>query len=95
MNKFRIVRPILFFGAYLLLVAFISFEIITPQLPLPDDTCFYHTNTPPLWVDLFYLDSSGHTEPPFSLLHMFLILVISIALCFLTERVIRKPIKKK
>jgi len=57
---------------------FIDFVIITPLLPLPDDICFYHTNTPPIWVKLFYLDVMEHTEPPFSPLHILLLLLLSL-----------------
>lgn len=57
---------------------YVDFYLITKLLPLPDDICYYHTNQPPLWVDLFYLDGMGHTEPPFSGLHIILNLTLSL-----------------
>jgi uncharacterized protein YybS (DUF2232 family) len=57
---------------------YVDFYFITKFLPLPDDICYYHANHPPLWVDLFYLDGMGHTEPPFSGLHIILNLTISL-----------------
>jgi hypothetical protein len=56
---------------------YFDFYVITKFLPLPDDICYYHINQPPLWVDLLYLDNMGHTEPPFSGLHIILNLTIS------------------
>lgn len=95
MTIFRICVILILLIVYLFLVGFIDFELITPLLPLPDDICFYHVNTPPMWVDLLYLDSSGHTEPPFSGLHMLLILLASLTFGILTERKLNKWIKNR
>ena len=70
---FSVVFTILF----IVIIGYIDFEIITPLLPLPEDICYYHTHEAPWWVDLFYLDVSGHPEPPFSILHILLLLLIS------------------
>jgi len=32
---------------------YINYNILTPLLPLREDICFFHTNTPPTWVRLF------------------------------------------
>jgi hypothetical protein len=78
MTAFRILLSIIFTVAFCFIIGFIDFEILTPLLPLPNDICFYHTNTPPTWVRLFYLDSSGHTEPPFSGLHLLVLFFVSL-----------------
>lgn len=84
MTAFRILLSIIFTVVFGLIIGYIDFEILTPLLPLPNDICFYHTNTPPSWVKLFYLDSSGHTEPPFSGLHISILFFISLFIGVLT-----------
>lgn len=90
MTAFRILLIIIFTVLTLFVFGYIDFNILTPLLPLPDDICFYHTNTPPTWVRLFYLDSSGHAEPPFSGLHIMTLfaisLITSIYLAFKTDK---------
>jgi len=78
MTAFRILLCIVFTTIFCFVFGYLDYKVVTPFLPLPDDICFYHTNTPPTWVTLFYLDSSGHTEPPFSGLHILTLLLISL-----------------
>ncbi len=78
MTSFRLLLIIIFTALTLFIFGYIDFKILTPLLPLPEDICYYHTNTPPTWVRLFYLDSSGHPEPPFNGLHILTLLVISL-----------------
>jgi ABC-type antimicrobial peptide transport system permease subunit len=80
MTNFRVLLIIIFIIVFIFLFGYIDFEIITPLLPLPEDICFYHTNTPPTWIKLFYLDSMEHTEPPFSVLHILILFLISLIL---------------
>jgi hypothetical protein len=77
MTAFRILLIAVFTVLTIFVFGYIDYNILTPLLPLPKDICFYHTNTPPTWVRLFYLDSSGHTEPPFSGLHIMTLFAIS------------------
>jgi hypothetical protein len=79
MTAFRILLIIIFFVPTIFIFGYFDFYILTPLLPLPDDICFYHTNTPPTLVKLFYLDSSGHIEPPFSGLHILTLFAVSLA----------------
>jgi hypothetical protein len=72
--------------AFCFVIGYIDYVILTPLLPIPDDICFYHTNTPPTWVRLFYLDSSGHTEPPFSGLHISALFFAGLFIGVLTAR---------
>mgnify|MGYP000865077738 CR=1 FL=1 len=95
MTGFRIGLIFILLILYLFLFGFIDYQLITPLLPLPDDICYYHENTPPTWIKLLYLDSSGHTEPPFSGLHMLLILLTSLTFSILTEKKLNKWIKNR
>jgi hypothetical protein len=94
MTTFRILLIIVFTFLTILIFGYIDYNILTPLLPLPDDICFYHTNTPPTWVRLFYLDSSGHTEPPFGGLHIMTLFafsfITSIYLSFKTEKWLKR-----
>lgn len=99
MTAFRILLIIIFTVLTLFVFGYIDFNILTPLLPLPDDICFYHTNTPPTWVRLFYLDSSGHAEPPFSGLHIMTLFAISLTtsiyLAFKTDKWLTNRKQKK
>ena len=104
MNKsitsFRILLIVIFTIIFIFLLGYIDFEIITPLLPLPDDICFYHENEPPTWINLFYLDNIGHTEPPFSTLHILTLLLLSFVLGIyagikIDKWILSKEIKKK
>lgn len=70
----------IYFFVSLFIIGFIDLEIITPIVNLPEDICYYHTVEPPIWVEWFYLDSSGHTEFPYSWLHFSMILFLSLSL---------------
>ena len=98
MTTFRILLIIVFTVLTIFVFGYIDYYILTPLLPLPEDICFYHTNTPPTWVRLFYLDSSGHTEPPFSGVHIMtlfaLCLTTSIYLAFKTDKWLKKRTQK-
>jgi len=95
MTSFRILLILIFTIVFIFLLGFIDFKIITPLLPLSDDICFYHTNTPPAWVELFYLDSLGHPEPPFTGLHMLILLLMSLILGVYTGIKIDKWLLKR
>jgi hypothetical protein len=82
MTAFRVLLILIFFVLTVILFGYFDFYVLTPLLPLPDDICFYHTNTPPTWVKLFYLDSSGHAEPPFSGLHILTLVLVSLTTSF-------------
>ena len=95
MTAFRILLTLVLSFVFLILLGFIDYKVLTPLLPLPDDICYYHTNVPPIWVRLFYLDSSGHTEIPYSKLHMLTLFTVSGLLGFLTTRMIDNWLIKK
>jgi len=86
MTSFRVLLIIIFTVVYLIIIGFIDFNIITPLLPIPEHICYYHENDPPIWIDLFYLDGMGHTEPPYSLLHMSILFLISLFAAILTSK---------
>ena len=83
MSAFRVLLAMIFTIILILTLGFIDYKVITPLVPLlvplPEDICYYHLNTPPLWIDLFYLDNTGHIEPPYRL-HVILILLSSVLL---------------
>ena len=87
--SYVIIGLVFFIGFYIA-----DFFLIPSLLPFPDDFCYYHANTPPLWVDLFYLDNSGHVEPPYSNLHIILFLVIGAFFTFMLTRKVIKLIFK-
>ena len=95
MTAFKILLSIIFTVTFCFIIGFIDFVILTPLLPLPNDICFYHTNTPPTWVRLFYLDSSEHTEPPFSGLHISVLFFVSLFLGVLTANKFDKWLLKR
>jgi hypothetical protein len=85
----------LFTVPIMLLIGFIDIFIVTPLI-LPEDECYYHFNTPPNLVDLFYLDSTGHIDPLDSKFHLLTLLVLSITFAFLTaSRINEWMIKRK
>ena len=90
MSAYRVlvtmIFSVMFSVMFIVILGFVDYIVITPLVELillPDDICYYHTNTPPLWVDLFYLDSIGHIEPPFRL-HVVLVLLLSVFLGIFT-----------
>jgi hypothetical protein len=98
MATFRILLIIVFTILTIFIFGYIDYNILTPLLPLPEDICFYHTNTPPAWVRLFYLDSSGHAEPPFSGLHVMTLFALSLTisnyLAFKTDKWLKNRTQK-
>jgi hypothetical protein len=93
MTAFRPSLITMFFVLTVFVIGYFDFYILTPLLPFPDDICFYHTNPPPPFVKLFYLDSSGHVEPPFSGLHILTLFAASLAtsiyLAFRTDKLLK------
>ncbi len=78
MKGSRVLWAMVFTFIFILILGYIDIEIITPLLQFSEDTCFYHMNQAPLWVDLFYLDGTGHIEPLFNGLHLLSLLLISL-----------------
>ncbi|MCL2328462.1 MAG: hypothetical protein FWC39_08105 [Bacteroidetes bacterium] len=95
MTAFRFLLIVVFTIIFAFILGYIDFVIITPLVPLPEDIYCYHEIDPPLWIDLFYLDNMGHPEPPFSGLHMFLLLAISAVLGIFAGVKIDKWLSKK
>jgi hypothetical protein len=95
MTALRILLCIIFTAVFIFIIGYLDYKVLTPLLPLPDDICFYHTNSPPTWVRLFYLDSSGHIEPPFSGLHISVLFFVSLFIGVLTARKIDKWLLKR
>jgi hypothetical protein len=94
MMAFRFLLIVIFTIIFAIIWGYIDFVIITPFVPLPEDSCYYHTIDPPLWIDLFYLDSITHPEPPFSGLHIFQLCALSVVLAIFTSIKIDKWLLK-
>lgn len=76
----KVLKPFLFLIITLLILiglSILDFHIIPEFLPHADEFCYYHQHKVPPWMDLLYLDGSGHIAPPFTLLHLILFLVIA------------------
>lgn len=65
----------------LFIIGYIDFCILSPMI-LPEDSCYYHTNKIPVWIELFFLDSSEHTEPPFTSYHILVLLFVCLISTF-------------
>lgn len=93
----KVLKPFLFLIIALLILiglSILDFHIIPGFLPHADDFCYYHQHRVPLWIDLFYLDDSGHVAPPFTFLHLSLFLVIAGTTSVLATRKLVKGLFK-
>ena len=75
-------------------LCFIDFYMITPLLPMPQDICYYHSHEPSFFIKHFYLDSSGHIEPPFSAIYMLFLFVLGCWLGYVVNLKWKKFLKK-
>ncbi len=92
---FRILLIFIFTIIFIIIIGYIDYELLTPLLPIPEDICFYHQNNPPVWIKLFYLDYSEHTEPPYSNLHILTLFAISLTFGIITAKKLNKFLLKR
>jgi hypothetical protein len=72
---------------FLILAAFLFIDwILIPQLFLHNDACYYHNHDAPFLIDLFFVDSSGHVDPPFSLINLSTVVSLSVIATILVSR---------
>ena len=71
--------------AYLFIIGFIDFEIISPFI-LPEDKCYYHTHKTPLWVEILYMGEGSNGHPFVTLTHLVILLIISLGLGYITVK---------
>lgn len=94
MKALRLFIPIILTIIFCFLIGYLDFNIITPLLNFPNDTCYYHFHTAPNWVKFFYLDGSGHIDPSANLLHISLIFFSGMYFGILASNKILELIKK-
>lgn len=70
---------------YLVGIWYISFEVIMPLI-LPVDPCYYHMRDTPVLIDFFYMGLGSNGHPEGSLMHIFLIVILSFFLGRLTVK---------
>jgi hypothetical protein len=62
----------------ILIILLIIDWFLIPIIFLHNDACYYHNHDAPFLIDLFFVDSSGHVDPPFNLLNIFSVFAFSI-----------------
>lgn len=95
MKSFQISIIVLILPLILIVVGYLDFVIISPNLPINSDICFYHTNEAPLWIKLFYIDNSGHAEPPYGTNHILTLFSICLILSIYLSIKIESLFKQK
>ena len=78
-RKWWRVLAVIFSLVYVMAISYIDFKIITPVV-LPEDYCYYHTHEIPLWVELLYMNGASGGHPDGSLIHFFLLIILSVFL---------------
>ncbi len=80
---------IIFSIIYFVLIYYLDFYIISPLI-LPADNCYYHTHNIPFWVELLYMSAGSNGHPDGSMLHFILLIIISLFLGRITNRILIK-----
>ncbi len=108
-ESIRLIPNILFFPIAFILFLFcfltliyIEQKFIMPLLPFPEGMGCYHVTKPPLWIELFFLDGTGHIDGLVNLNHLFLLCIfsgfLSLAITNKLDKLllsIRKKVKSK
>jgi hypothetical protein len=78
--------------ATFILLLYIDWYLI-PVLFMKGDQCYYHFHDPPFLIDMFFLDMSGHVEPPFNMINFLSLLIFTGCSSFLILRMINLKMK--
>lgn len=75
--------------AYLLVLGWLDFEVITP-LVLPTDPCYYHQHPIPFWVDWLYMNGTCNGHPEVSLTHLILLITLCVIAGIRTGKIVSR-----
>lgn len=90
----RILQRLLFSFLFFIGLGLLDVFVISPLI-LPKDYCYYHFHETPWWVELFYMNPSSNGHPEGSLFHLIFLLIVSIALGFITAYRLQQKRKNK
>lgn len=81
MTILRIFLMLLYIPITFAVIGYLDFGVFSPMI-LPEDLCYYESKEPPIWVEYFFLDSTGHLEPIFNPFHFITYFIFCFFLAF-------------
>lgn len=89
-----IIFTIIFSVIYLFVISYLDSEVLSPLI-LPNDYCYYHKHEVPWWVELFYMTPASNGHPDGSFFQMFIFLILSVLLGYITSRTLMNKLNKR